>query len=680
MTHLIYSAIAETSLFAEASFWQKIIEVLTTPSLQLFLLLGSLVLAISLLLLTMTRLGHARPITKCIVLSIIAHILLLGYAYGTKLIFQAPAVTKKENPIKVNLIDFERPIEPTVSPEDELVDEFAPNISPPEPAELARQESVSPFELDRVFETDLPVAELKQTPKPLDIAQIEAEQPKFNIDQPKLSFDSPESPSIGNNVAANDINFERLGEGADDIGEHQPEIRRDELRISKQVEEVEIDKTVIDQNAFPSNKDRAQQFQSEFVTPEAKHGIADEFAAATRAQTEQENAIEYQRPNNAGQRRLGDGLAMPRAFEKRAIKNRFANAIASGGTKESEAAVEASLRYLASVQKLDGHWSPGETEAGREDKVFGHDRGGSGANADNGITGLAALAFLGAGHSHLEGEHRVTVQRALEFLIHNQATNGDLSGNAKLFARMYCHSMALLALSEALAVTGDQRLKQAVTRGVAYTIEAQNNLDGGWRYQPGDSGDMSQFGWKVMALHSAKLGGVYIEPEIEAKMVSFLESCKTGADGGLASYRPSEGPNTTMTAESLVCRYFMDRPISTRELQETHRRILGELPEAANTNLYYWYYATIGMHQTGGEAWEQWNSELQRVLLSQQVSSGAVAGSWDPNGLWAGYGGRIYSTALATLCLEVYYRYQPMGQTAGQATANLSGSENGVSR
>ena len=90
MTHLMHSIIAE------ASFWQKIVEVLTTPSLQLFLLLGSLVLAISLLLLTMTRLGHARPITKCIVLSIIAHILLLGYAYGTKLIFQTPAIAKKE--------------------------------------------------------------------------------------------------------------------------------------------------------------------------------------------------------------------------------------------------------------------------------------------------------------------------------------------------------------------------------------------------------------------------------------------------------------------------------------------------------------------------------------------------------------------------------------------------------
>lgn len=676
MSHLLHT------LVAESSFWQKFVDVMTTPSLQLFLLLGSLLLAVSLLLLTLTRLGHARPITKCIVLSIIAHVLLLGYAYGTKLIFQAPAMAKKEDPIQVNLIEYQdAPVEPADSPEDELVDEFAPNTSSPEPADLDRPEPESPFELERVFETDLPVAELKRTPEPLDIAQLEAEQPKFNIKEPEFKFDKPESNSFGNGAAPNEIDFERLGEGADDVDQRLPEIRRDDLQISQQVEEIDVNPTIIDQNSFPSNKDRAKQFQSELVTPDSQHQIADEFAAATRDNSKDEATTSQPvAPDNSGQRRLGDGLAMPKTFQKRAINNRFANAMASGGTQESEAAVEASLRYLASVQKDDGRWSPKETMAGREDKVFGHDRGGCGANAENGITGLAALAFLGAGHTHLEGEHRVTVQKALEFLIRNQATDGDLSGQAKLFARMYCHSMALLALSEALAVTGDQRLKQAVARGVAYTVQAQNKQDGGWRYQPGDTGDMSQFGWKVMALHSAKLGGVDVEPATESRMAQFLQSCKTGAKGGLASYRPGEGPSTTMTAESLVCSYFLDQPISTVELRETHDRILAELPTASQINLYYWYYATMGMYQTGGEAWEQWNQQLQRVLLSQQVASGEVAGSWEPNGLWAGYGGRIYSTALATLCLEVYYRYQPLEHSPARATANLSGPENDVQR
>ena len=32
-------------------------------------------------------------------------------------------------------------------------------------------------------------------------------------------------------------------------------------------------------------------------------------------------------------------------------------------------------------------------------------------------------------------------------------------------------------------------------------------------------------------------------------------------------------------------------------------------------------------------------------------------GSWDPEGRWAKEGGRVYTTALNCLCMEVYYRY-----------------------
>ena len=48
------------------------------------------------------------------------------------------------------------------------------------------------------------------------------------------------------------------------------------------------------------------------------------------------------------------------------------------------------------------------------------------------------------------------------------------------------------------------------------------------------------------------------------------------------------------------------------------------------------------------------------AVVGRQVKEGPQAGSWDTDDLWGGYGGRVYTTALATLTLEVYYRFLPL--------------------
>jgi hypothetical protein len=68
-----------------------------------------------------------------------------------------------------------------------------------------------------------------------------------------------------------------------------------------------------------------------------------------------------------------------------------------------------------------------------------------------------------------------------------------------------------------------------------------------------------------------------------------------------------------------------------------------------------------------GPAWQQWNTAMQQQLLRLQRSDGHLAGSWDPDTVWGSYGGRIYSTAMATLCLEIYYRYLPTTALQQQA-------------
>src|SRR6185295_2693321 len=101
-----------------------------------------------------------------------------------------------------------------------------------------------------------------------------------------------------------------------------------------------------------------------------------------------------------------------------------------GGSRETEAAVALALEWLAKNQSADGRWNAAAHGAGRGLPVDGQDRRGAGADADAAITALAVLTFLADGQSHLQGEQRVHVQKGLEFLVGNQALDGNLAGGA----------------------------------------------------------------------------------------------------------------------------------------------------------------------------------------------------------------------------------------------------------
>jgi len=373
----------------------------------------------------------------------------------------------------------------------------------------------------------------------------------------------------------------------------------------------------------------------------------------------------------------------PSAYAWRALDARRQHALAAGGSDETEAAVEAALDWLARSQSSGGNWDARRFGAGQERWIDGHNRQGAGARADAGVTGLALLAFLGAGYTHRQGDYQSTVAAALEYLLRIQAPSGHLAGDADPYAFMYCHGMASLALSEAYAMTGDKALEPAVRKAIGYTLSAQHTQTGGWRYRPGELGDTSQLGWQLMALASAEQAGVQIPPQSYVLAARFLDSVASGASGGLASYRPQERPTRSMTAEALVCRYLLaarasavpgltDRDgtrflLSRSAEEEAATFLLQELPGTSQDNAYYWYYGSMAMYQAGGEAWEQWNQALTATLLARQRRAGHLAGSWDPDRVWGSHGGRVYSTAMCALCLEVYYRYLPLYRLAQSA-------------
>ena len=60
------------------------------------------------------------------------------------------------------------------------------------------------------------------------------------------------------------------------------------------------------------------------------------------------------------------------------------------------------------------------------------------------------------------------------------------------------------------------------------------------------------------------------------------------------------------------------------------------------------------MWKMGGRNWSRWNKALKAAILKTQCRTSDEQGSWDPVGPWGYSGGRVYSTALMALCLQVY--------------------------
>ena len=385
---------------------------------------------------------------------------------------------------------------------------------------------------------------------------------------------------------------------------------------------------------------------------------------------DREPAVRQDAPAAAGETAMAGARPVPAPYADRLGDRRAAAAAARGGSEETERAVQAALAWLAAAQSTDGRWSAARHGAGVERAVQGHHRQGAGARSDHGVTGLALLAFLGAGNTPRDGDHAEAVRRGIRFLVERQRADGSLAGDAEFFAALYCHGMATIALAEACAMTGDESLRPPLERAVRHTLAMQHPATGGWRYAAGDRGDTSQLGWQVMVLASARNAGLAGLEAAQARALPFLQSVSSGAAGGLAAYRPGERPSLTMTAEALYCRMLLGLPADHPAAAEALALIARTPPDRSRPNAYAWYYATLASFHAGGPQWDGWNLALQAALLPLQRRDGtAFDGSWDPDPVWGGHGGRVYSTALSAMTLEVYYRHLPMHRQAQRMAA-----------
>ena len=348
----------------------------------------------------------------------------------------------------------------------------------------------------------------------------------------------------------------------------------------------------------------------------------------------------------------GGGPPDGKLFASRTGAGRAAAVRGRGGSAASEAAVERGLDWLAQHQAVDGSWQFDLSGC----HCNGACRDPGSLTSSTASTAIALLPFLGAGHTHRDGRHQETVSRGIYYLL-SRMTRTPRGGDF-CEGTMYGHGVTTLALAEALGMTKDDMLVPPVRDAIRFIETAQDMHSGGWRYLPGQAGDITVTAWQLTALKSAQLAGLEAPSPTIDGVRRFLDRVQS-LNGAAYGYRsPSAKPCTS--AIGLLCRMYT----GWAPEQEPLNRGLTTLakPGPAPDAIYQNFYLAQALLQFNHPVWPRWNMKNRDQLIARQARVAHEAGSWFFADHDTAPGGRLAHTALAILTLEVYYRLLPIYQ------------------
>ena len=343
---------------------------------------------------------------------------------------------------------------------------------------------------------------------------------------------------------------------------------------------------------------------------------------------------------------------IPSIFNKRCSpEDRLKRLSDNGGNEACEDAVLKALRWLQNNQNKNGSW-------GQQKPVA--------------MTGLALLAYLGHCETPISEEFGTTVTDGILYLLNNSLQqNGKCASDLRDKHWCYEHAIATYALSEsylfckAWQLELASELKEAVQSGTQWIIENQTQK-GGWDYayaSNGRPGDSSIVAWHLQALKAASTTNLPF-PKLKrsiSKGLEFLDTCQN-QNGGFG-YSPNKKPvgsannHFTLTGAGVLCfqqHKGIQNSNARKGIKYLHHNIQFDFT-AQETNLYEHYYASQALINHAGNEWRSYNSLVRNQLLTHQKEDGSWPRSTGPGA----HPDPVYSTSLATLMLEVYYRYLP---------------------
>ena len=588
---------------------------------------------------------------KCIAASIAAHLLLL-------LLATAWFITQEFEPEpESELSEIEISLDALA--QEELAMESTPDeaqISDPT-EQITIEKSETSFDIPELQAQDLVENVVDANTEFQESMEIEAETSQAQIQE------NTETPKLDQSSLIAELSQPTLPEINEFPLEEDPNPNPIEKQENEEVFEPQVESTEVTKVEVPSVEDSAVESESESEAVESGSLVAEATAAESQL-TESGSASEELAPSTDlatgalpvyaisapllpdaledDQRDLRKG-GLTELIKKHRGKPSLEVIKQLGGSDATEKAIIAAIEWLSKVQEKDGHWDTRKFQAETD-----YDVGG---------TALALLCYYGWGARHDQpGKYQENVKAALQWLMSQQREDGSLARRGM----MYSHAIGAIALCEAYGITKDEKIKSAALAAIKYTINAQHQQRGGWRYSPGQDSDTSVTGWQVMALHSARMAGLELPEKPFDLARRWLDFAGGGEHGGLYGYQSPTDISRAMVATGMFCRQLDLVPPSNPKMIESAELMKRYPIRDNNPDLYYIYYGTLALYQHQGSIWQEWNNNLKRILPEIQVKTGNLAGSWNLSRSNTKGGGRIASTTLAILSLEVYYRILPM--------------------
>lgn len=326
------------------------------------------------------------------------------------------------------------------------------------------------------------------------------------------------------------------------------------------------------------------------------------------------------------------------------LEERMKRLTEEGGSVECEVAVVKSLTWLQLQQNPDGSW---------ENKF------------QCAMTGMALLAYLGHCETPKSTQFGETVLNAIVYLVDvGMKNDGYLVVARKGHSWVYEHAIATYALAEALTFCQELNIDipnlAEVTKNAGEIIMDGQADSGGWNYQYGNSssaGDNSVGFWQIQALKACKHTKLWPTSKFKRYVrnaLDFLE--RVQGENGAVGYRTSPAKSPQLTGGAVLCFQMWDKGNS-----KPARKSIDYVEKnndfewgTSSANLYYHYYNAQAMINVGGKTWDDYRKKFEQQLLDAQQEDG----SWKQRTKHGPVNDHM-ATCLATLMLEVYYRFLP---------------------